>query len=62
MQGKHKFDMLFEICQCSGGGEGIRLIACIDGFKTVKVISPTATCASWIQWCMQVYACVGMVN
>ncbi len=34
---------------CTGGG--IRLIV---GFQPLMVISPTA---SWIPWCMQVYAC-----
>ncbi len=33
------------------GGGGIRLIV---GFQPLMIISPTA---SWIQWCMQVYAC-----
>ncbi len=34
------------------GGRGV--IRLIVGFQSVMVISPTA---SWIRWCMQVYAC-----
>ncbi len=34
----------------NGGVGGVRLIV---GFQPLMVISPTA---SWIRWCMQVYA------
>ncbi len=40
---------------CVWGGGGIRLIV---GFQPLVVISPTA---SWIRWCMQVYAGVCVV-
>ncbi len=41
-------------CWLRSGGGGGKV-----GVQPLKIISPTA---SWIRWCMQVYAGVGVVN
>ncbi len=52
-QGNHRIHLLLHGEPSNGGGGGgIRLIV---GFQPLMVISPTA---SWIRWCMQVYAVV----
>ncbi len=50
------FEMRFTGDDRRVGGGWIRLIV---GFQPLMVISPTA---SWIRWCMQVYACEFLCN